>query len=96
MLTYKRFNRNDAIKCTKDEVLVIPEGYTVLDCDFAFFVVREDLPRVKTLWIPASVTYIETMRGDPSCGPYGYKNNPFSEYQYNCNNKKCYIHSTYL
>ena len=26
MLTYKRFNRNDAIKCTKDEVLVIPEG----------------------------------------------------------------------
>ena len=48
MLTYKRFNRNDAIKCTKDEVLVIPEGYTVLDCDFAYFVVREDLPRVKT------------------------------------------------
>ena len=87
MFPYKRFDRNDAIKCTKDEVLVIPEGYTVLDCDFAYFVVREDLPRVKTLWIPASVTYIETMRGDPSCGPYGYKNNPFSDIAVDEDNK---------
>lgn len=79
MFIHKRFKRSDAIKCTEDEVLIIPEDFTYLEADFAYFVVRRDLPRVKTLHIPAAVTYIETMRGDCSCGPYGYRNNPFSE-----------------
>lgn len=75
----KRFTRNDAVNYTESLLLRIPDGFTHLNSDFAYFVVREDLPRVKTLIIPASVTLVETMRGDCSSGPYGYMNNPFSE-----------------
>lgn len=75
----KRFTREDAISCSEDLLLSIPEGFTHLEADFAYFVVRSDLPKVKTLVIPASVTCIETMRGDMSSGPFGYENNPFSE-----------------
>ena len=73
------FTREEAVSCVKEGVLRIPDGKTVLDRDFAFFVVREDLPKVHTLIIPASVTSIPAMRGDQSSGPYGYSNNPFSE-----------------
>ena len=73
------FTREEAVCCAKDGVLRVPDSKTVLDPDFAFFVVREDLPKVHTLIIPASVTTISTMRGDKSSGPYGYSNNPFSE-----------------
>ena len=73
------FTRNEAVCCVKEGILQIPDGKTVLQPDFAFFVVREDLPKVHTLMIPASVTTILTMRGDESSGPYGYRNNPFSE-----------------
>ena len=73
------FTRNEAVASVKDGVLRIPDNKTVLDPDFAFFVVRKDLPKVHTLIIPASVTTIITMRGDESSGPYGYNDNPFSE-----------------
>lgn len=73
------FTRKEAVCCVKEGILRIPDGKTVLCPDFAFFVVREDLPKVHTLIIPASVTAIPTMRGDESSGPYGYSNNPFSE-----------------
>lgn len=73
------FTRKEAVNYVKEGVLQIPDDKTVLDPDFAFFVVREDLPKVHTLIIPASVTTILTMRGDVSSGPYGYNNNPFSE-----------------
>lgn len=75
----KYFSRADAIKYTKDGILEIPEGFTDLDADFAFFVVREDLPRVHTLAIPQTVAHIYTMRGDCSEGPYGYRYNPFCQ-----------------
>lgn len=75
----KRFTRDDAIKYTDQFLLRIPEGVTLLAFDFAYFVVRSDLPSVKTLMIPSSVSCIESMRGDFSIGPYGYQNNPFSE-----------------
>ena len=73
------FTREEAAACVRDGVLTVPENKTTLCADFAFFVVREDLPRVHTLRIPASVKRIESMRGDCSMGPYGYKNNPFSK-----------------
>ena len=73
-----RFTRAEAVAGVRDGILVIPEGKTSLDFDFAFFVVREDLPKVHTLVIPSSVTRIASMRGDHSSGPYGYPNNPFS------------------
>lgn len=79
MNNMKKFTRKDAINCTDNQLLHIPEGYTFLDVDFAYFVVRADLPRVQTLIIPSTVTHIATMSGDCSCGPYGYKDNPFSE-----------------
>lgn len=75
----KRFTREDAINYTENFVLRIPKEFTHLEADFAYFVVRSDLPKVRTLMIPASVTHIDTMRGDYSEGPYGYRNNPFSE-----------------
>lgn len=74
----KRFTREDAIDNTVDGVLRIPEEFTILEVDFAYFVVREDLPRVHTLIIPKTVELIESMRGDYSSGPYGYKDNLFS------------------
>ena len=73
-----RFTRAEAVAGVRDGILVIPEGKTSLDFDFAFFVVRDDLPKVHTLVIPSSVTRIASMRGDHSSGPYGYPNNPFS------------------
>ena len=73
-----RFTRAEAVASVRDGILVIPEGKTSLDFDFAFFVVRDDLPKVHTLVIPSSVTRIASMSGDPSSGPYGYQNNPFS------------------
>lgn len=75
----KSFGRKEAIECTKNGTLEIPEGTVKLAVDFAYFVVREDLPRVHTLMIPASVMKIDSMRGDYSSGPYGYRNNPFSK-----------------
>ena len=77
--SYQLFRRNDAVNCTKDGILEIPEGFSHLDIDFAYFVVREDLPKVHTLIIPKTVVCIDTMRGDASMGPYGYRNNPFSK-----------------
>ena len=73
------FTRKEAVECTVDGVLRVPEGKTVLDSEFAYFVVREDLPRVHTLIIPKTVTLIESMRGDMSEGPFGYAGNPFSK-----------------
>lgn len=75
----RRFIREEAIEYTKDGILTVPEGVTTLDYEFAFFVVRADLPRVHTLIIPKSVTLIESMRGDFSEGPLGYSGNPFAE-----------------
>lgn len=75
----KRFSRTQAIQYTKEGILEIPEGAEILSVDFAYFVVRSDLPRVHTLKIPRTVTRIESMRGDYSSGPYGYKKNPFSQ-----------------
>lgn len=77
----KSFSRKDAIECVKDGVLEIPSKYDETDVDFAFFVVRSDLPHVRKLIIPSSITNIQTMRGDYSEGPYGYKDNPFEEIQ---------------
>ena len=71
--------RREAIALVNDGVLAVPEGKTVLDADFAFFLVRSDMPRVQKLIIPASVTDIMSMRGDLSSGPFGYAGNPFSE-----------------
>ena len=73
------FTREEAVCCVKEGVLRIPDNKTFLAPDFAFFVVRGDLPKVHTLIIPASLTTDFGMRGDPSRGPYGYSNNPFSE-----------------
>ena len=67
----KIFSRADAMKYTKDGMLEIPEGFTDLDADFAYFVVREDLPKVHTVAIPKTVEHIDTMRGDCSQGPFG-------------------------
>ncbi len=75
----ERLSRSEAVDCVKDGVLIIPDSKKILDLDFAFFVVREDLPHIHTLIIPASVINIVSMRGDRSLGLYGYKGNPFSE-----------------
>ena len=84
----KIFSRADAMKYTKDGILEIPEGFTDLDADFAYFVVREDLPKVHTVAIPKTVEHIDTMRGDCSQGPYGYANNPFCQIVVDRENKK--------
>ena len=36
------FTRKDAVCCAKEGVLRIPDNKTILDPDFAFFVVRKD------------------------------------------------------
>ena len=51
----KIFSGADAMKYTKDGILEIPEGFTDLDADFAYFVVREDLPKVHTVAISKTV-----------------------------------------
>lgn len=38
-MVMKRFTRIDEINCTGSLLLPIPEGYTLLDSDFAYFVV---------------------------------------------------------
>lgn len=73
------FTREDALRNTKDGTVTIPEGKTRLDYDFAYFLVRKDMPRVHTLIIPEWVEVIESMRGDMSSDAYGYRNNPFRE-----------------
>ncbi len=42
----ERLSRSEAVDCVKDGVLIIPDSKKILDLDFAFFVVREDLPHI--------------------------------------------------